>query len=190
MNWTAVVPVKRGTARKSRLAKHLSPDERDQLSDKLVGHVLDALHAAPSITSICILSEAPHADERIGWHPDLGRGLNAELAAFAAEVGMRRLIVVLGDLPLVTSADIEALVEAAEQRGIAIAPDRHFLGTNALAIVNETAFGFSFGADSYRAHRENAGNRATIVARSGLSIDIDTPDDLAFAQAAGFIGRT
>ncbi|CAN5156716.1 2-phospho-L-lactate guanylyltransferase [soil metagenome] len=187
MNWTAVVPVKRGAARKSRLADHLSPDERDRLSDRLAGDVLNALHEAPSVTSISILSEAPHEDQRFGWHPDLGRGLNAELIGCATQVGMRRLIVVLGDLPLVTSADIEALIEAAEQRGIAIAPDRHLQGTNALAVMDGAGFGFCFGADSYRLHRELAGDRAAIVARPGLSIDIDTPDDLAFAQAAGFV---
>jgi 2-phospho-L-lactate guanylyltransferase len=181
MNWTAVVPVKQGADRKSRLAAHLSREERSRLSDWMVVHVLRSLRTAPSIERIVILSTAPHGDSA-EWCPDLGRGMNAELAAMPRTSPM---LVVHGDLPLVTAGDIEALIEAAGQ-GIAIAPDRHGSGTNALAITDDGPFAFAFGADSCRLHLEAAGDRAVIVNRPGLSIDIDTPDDLAFARAAGF----
>jgi 2-phospho-L-lactate guanylyltransferase len=180
MSWTAIVPVKQGSARKSRLADLLSPKDRNRLSETLVAHVLDALRAAPSIGRIIILSSAPHR-EAAEWHRDLGRGMNAELAAMPL---MRRLLVVHGDLPLVTSADIEALIDAAG-KGIAIAPDRHRSGTNALAIA-DGPFAFAFGEDSCRRHVAAAGDQAVLLDRPGLSIDIDTPDDLAFARAAGF----
>jgi 2-phospho-L-lactate guanylyltransferase len=181
MNWTAIVPVKQGAARKSRLAEHLSADDRSRLSDWLVAHVLESLRAAPSIGRAIILSAAPHGASA-EWHRDLGRGMNAELAAMSR---ISRLVVVHGDLPLVVADDIEALIEAAAQ-GVAIAPDRHGTGTNALAIADNRVFAFAFGEDSCRRHRDAAGGNATIVNRPGLAIDIDTPDDLACARAAGF----
>ncbi|MDB5702743.1 MAG: 2-phospho-L-lactate guanylyltransferase [Sphingomonadales bacterium] len=186
MNWTAIVPVKRGGARKSRLAKHLSPEQRNELSDILVARVLESLDAAPSVTSIVVLSESPHDDARLGWHPDLGRGLNVELSAFAAAAGIRRLLIIHGDLPLLTGDDVEALISAATRHGIAIAPDRHGQGTNALAFRDEESFDFAFGNDSCNLHRQASGHKAVIVDRAGLSVDIDTHDDLLFAHAAGF----
>lgn len=182
MSWTAVVPVKQGTARKSRLADHLSPKDRARLSDLLVAHVLESLRAAPSIERIIILSANPHAQGG-EWHPDLGRGMNAELAAMART---GRLLVIHGDLPLVAADDIEALIAAAGQ-GVAIAPDRHGSGTNALAIVDEGGFAFAFGEDSCRRHQHAADGVAVIVNRPGLAMDIDTPEDLAAARAAGFV---
>jgi 2-phospho-L-lactate guanylyltransferase len=186
MNWTAIVPVKRGAARKSRLAQLLSPEQRDRLSDLLVARVLGSLSAAPSITSIVLLSESPHDDARFAWHRDLGRGLNIELSALAAVAGMTRLLIIHGDLPLVTGDDVEALIAAAKQHNIAIAPDRHGLGTNALAFAQEEAFDFAFGEDSCKLHHQASGHKAAIVNRAGLSIDLDTPDDLNFAKDAGF----
>jgi 2-phospho-L-lactate guanylyltransferase len=186
MSWTAIVPVKRGAARKSRLAQHLSPVQRDELSEFLVARVLESLDAAPSITSIVVLSESPLDDARLAWHPDLGRGLNIELSAFAAVAGLNRLLIIHGDLPLVTGYDVEALIAAADQQGIAIAPDRHGFGTNGLAFAREESFDFAFGEDSCNLHREASGHTAAIVNRTGLSIDIDTHDDLLFAHAAGF----
>ncbi|MDB5686089.1 MAG: 2-phospho-L-lactate guanylyltransferase [Rhizorhabdus sp.] len=216
MSWTAVVPIKQGTARKSRLSAELSPEERERLSDQLVTRVLDALAAAPSVSRIVALSNAPLPsssfqrelespfsygdtmrkgdpsfrwdDERdVNWHLDEGRGLNPELTAFRSALPAGRLLVIHGDLPLVTPDDIEAMLAAAEQAGIAIAPDRHGSGTNALALRDPAPFTFAFGEGSCAAHHAAAGEGAMTVNRPGLSHDIDTPDDLAAARTAGFV---
>jgi 2-phospho-L-lactate guanylyltransferase len=90
------------------------------------------------------------------------------------------------DLPLLAAADVTRLIDSAERGGLAIAPDRHGSGTNAIAIADQRPFDFAFGADSYRLHRRQAGSGWRLVAAPGLAIDIDTPGDLALATARGF----
>lgn len=186
MNWTAIVPIKRGANRKSRLAENLTVDERQRLSDHLAARVLDRLARSPSIGQVIVLSEAAHDDPVFGWHPDKGGGLNAELADVRRAIAAEPMLVVHGDLPLIESDDIEALIAAAAEDKVAIAPDRHGEGTNALALASAAPFGFAFGEGSCVRHQAAAGAMAVLVHRPGLAHDIDTPDDLAAARAAGF----
>src|SRR3546814_18344636 len=67
-----------------------------------------------------------------------------------------------------------------------LAPDRHGSGTNAIALMAAAPFEFAFGENSLALHRTTSGRRAAIVRRLGLSLDVDTPDDLDAAIAAGF----
>jgi 2-phospho-L-lactate guanylyltransferase len=102
--------------------------------------------------------------------------------AFAGE----RFLALFADLPLLGGPDIDALLDAAERAGCAIAPDRHVTGTNALALADRRPFNFHFGDDSFRQHRAEAGAGWRLVPRPGLSIDIDTPEDLNLATDRGF----
>ena len=178
--WTAIVPLKTAGRRKTRLAAALSPLERDRLTQVLFDRLIGVLEACPAICRISILSEARLGRADLGWLPDRGRGLNAELQA--VEIAGPRLII-HADLPLVTPDDVEALVAAARGGG-AIAPDRHGTGVNALALDTGVSIDFRFGPGSFARHREQAA--LTIVARPGLALDIDTPDDLTQAVRLGF----
>jgi 2-phospho-L-lactate guanylyltransferase len=64
---------------------------------------------------------------------------------------------------------------------VAIVPDRHGTGTNALLIAPPGAFDPSFGPGSFDRHLEHA-RQAGIVHRvealPSLALDVDTPDDL------------
>ena len=115
---------------------------------------------------------------------DPGRGLNAAAAAAlaAADGKASRLILIHGDLPLVTARDIE-LLAAAPAGEIAIAPDRHGTGTNAISLPLPAARGFSFafGTDSFARHNAEAGRMGLGISEvhsPGLSRDVDEPDDL------------
>ena len=61
--------------------------------------------------------------------------------------------------------------------GCAIAPDRHGIGTNAIALAPGHIFRFAFGAASLGAHRAQGSH--VLVDREGLMFDLDTPGDLA-----------
>jgi 2-phospho-L-lactate guanylyltransferase len=138
----------------------------------------------PAIGAIHLLSADRPKVWPGGWHRDEERGLNPELEAARASLGAVPLLVIHADLPLVAVADIVALLERAEQHGVAIAPDRHGEGTNAVAIARGD-FRFAFGLGSYALHHAQAGDAAQ-VDRLGLALDCDTPDDLDQACAAGF----
>lgn len=186
MNWTAVVPLRQGQDPKSRLSKCFSSTERIRLSDHMVGAVVQALRDSGGIEQILLFSPvAPPASMPVAWRQDHGRGLNAELDMVRGELGDQALLVIHGDLPLVGPADIEAIIEGAEERGHAFAPDRHDMGTNAVAIMPGRAFSFAFGKDSLAKHLARA-PKAALIRRPGLMIDVDTPDDLESAIAAGF----
>lgn len=181
--WVAVVPFRAGAEGKSRLTGALSGDARARLSDHMVAHVLACLTRVQAVSRTIMLSPARHAGATCEWWQDKGRGLNAELSALREALGRVRMVVVHGDLPLLQSVDVDVLLDAAHQVGIA--PDRHGTGTNALALANPAPFAFAFGEDSFNRHLQIA-PRAAIVRRSGLELDIDTADDLAIAIRAGF----
>ena len=184
--WTAILPLKLSADRKSRLAPVLSGEERQRLGDHMARHVISQLRAVAAVADIIMLSPRPIADWPVRHALDQGRGLNAELDALAATIPSH-ILIIHGDLPLVTAQDITALVDAAEAKGCAIAPDRHGQGTNALALcTRREGFSFAFGVDSFARHQNSLGDALATVQRTGLSCDIDTPDDLAYAQTQNF----
>jgi len=180
--WTAIVPFKTAGQRKTRLAPALSPPERDRLAQSLFDRMIRVLGACPAVGRISVLSETPPTRADLDWLPDRGRGLNAELQALEIQ-GPR--LVIHADLPLATPDDVEALL-AAGRGGGAIAPDRHGTGVNALALDASVSIEFRFGPGSFARHQEQATGRLAVVARAGLALDIDTPDDLAEAVRLGF----
>lgn len=185
MSWTAIVPIKSPGDRKSRLSAMLSQDDRVRLSDSLLWHVLGVLQQVEAISEISIVSAAPPVGWKGHWTLDEARGLNTELQAASAAFG-RNVLVIHADLPTLAVADVEALIAAAGN-GVAIAPDRHQSGTNALAVADLSDFSFSFGVESFARHCTMAGARATVVRRDGLALDIDFPEDLTFALDQGFL---
>ncbi len=185
MSWTVIVPLKLGAERKSRLAERLAPQARVRLSDVLAANVLACVAATPGASRLVTLAPVRGGDAAWVWRQDLGRGLNAELEAARADLGPGALAVVFGDLPLLRTEDVSALLAAAQSAGVAIAPDRQGQGTNALAIADGRKFAFAFGEGSFAHHRDQAPD-AAIVERSGLAHDIDTAEDLDAAIVAGF----
>jgi 2-phospho-L-lactate/phosphoenolpyruvate guanylyltransferase len=182
--WRVLVPIKQGDNGKSRLAAVLSHDERSDLSLDMAQHVLAELAKCSPIAATDILSP-----ERPDWSPgawvkDEGRGLNAEITAWRAQCGTDPVLVIHADLPLVTSDDIDHLLKIAAMEGIALATDRLGEGSNALAIADGRAFTFMFGPDSRRLHAAQS-PAMPVIQTAGLSIDVDTPEDLHDARVQG-----
>jgi len=185
MSWTAIVPFKPAGERKTRLADTLSGEQREGLAEQLFAHVLAVLGGEPRVSSVLVLSQVRPSRWAGPWRADSGRGLNAELQAARGDIA-GPLLVLHSDLPLLIPANVIQLLDAAEATGLAIAPDRHGSGTNALALGDGRPFAFSFGADSYHLHRRQISGHWRMVPAPGLAIDIDTPADLALAVARGF----
>lgn len=184
MSWVAVVPLKQGPSQKSRLSQSLDAAQRAALTEALFARVLGALFESHAVSQVMVLSPVDPARPHAEWVRDEGRGLNEELIAQRAQFSGRNFLIVHADLPFLEAADISALLEAAESAGVAIAPDKFDLGTNALALRAESSISFKFGADSFAQHRAAAPD-AAIVRSRGLSHDIDTPDDLRAALDMG-----
>lgn len=189
MSLYAVVPVQRLDLAKSRLAQVLSPVERSALVLRLLDNVLPALDGSELVTAIIVVSPDSaalnHAAAR-GAIPLMqeGSGLNAAIRQareVAREDDAEELLIVLADLPFLTTAIVDDLLEASAGADVTLAPDRHGTGTNALVLRPLDAIEPIFGAGSYNAHRAEAGMRQrslhTFHAHA-TAFDVDTPEDL------------
>ena len=186
MSWTAIVPARIGGARKSRLSGVLSADQRERLAERMFDHVLKVLNAHERIGECIVLSPAAPIDAQQRWSEDKGRGLNPELTELRSGLARHDVVILHADLPFLSAGDVTDLLEAADEAGIAIAPDRLGTGTNGVALKAGQPFRFAFGVGSCAAHRKAAGPQARLVERHGLGFDIDSPEDLDLARAAGF----
>ena len=93
---------------------------------------------------------------------------------------LEALLIVLGDVPEATPDDVETLLAALPERGIALCPsaDR---GTSALALRPPDVIAFRFGDRSSVNHKREAmaiGVPTEVVQVESLSHDVDSPDDL------------
>lgn len=193
----AVVPVGELERAKSRLGASLDAEERRDLVTALLERTLVATAAAPSVVTTIVVTPD---DEVAVLAADLGArvlrqeagGLNQGLRAaraMAVKAGADALLVLPGDLPDVSAAAIEsfATVLADHPRPlVAIVPDRHGRGTNALLLAPPDVIDFAFGGDSRAAHvhAAEAAGTTPIEVDGPLSLDLDTPEDLLLVQAA------
>ena len=187
----AVVPVKDLGNAKRRLAGVLGQPERTALFRAMLADVLDALSGAVSLVGIVLVTrdeEAIALAEGYGAEcliepENRGHTAAVELAAgMLARRGADALLQVPGDIPRVTSEEIEAVIAAhAPAPAVTIAPSRDFRGSNAVLCSPPNVFPFRFGDDSFHPHLAAAraiGIEPTVIERPGIGLDIDTPEDL------------
>ncbi len=181
----AVVPVRSLSEGKSRLADVLSPRRRAALIESMLARVLASLRAAKNIDRIIVVSPDDALSVPVGverWR-DRGVGLNEaiQFARQRLEGTASAMLVVAADAPQVTPGEIDRLVERSRDVEIAIVPDRHGLGTNAIWIRLPTRFEPQFGLHSANAHLAEArrlGLSHLLLPVPGLSHDVDVESDL------------
>lgn len=187
----AVVPVKNLGNAKQRLAGVLDQPARTALFRAMLEDVLEALAGAPSLAGIVLVTrdaEAMALGRRYGAESliepeNRGHTAAVEFAAKAlAARGAGALLQVPGDIPRVTSEEIEAVIAAhALAPAVTIAPSRDHRGSNAVLCAPPDVLPFRFGDDSFFPHLAAAralGIEPTVVESTGIGLDIDTPDDL------------
>jgi 2-phospho-L-lactate guanylyltransferase len=185
IDWGVLVPIKQGNASKSRLGDMLEREARSDLAGRMADHVLGVLTRLFAPHRITILSPIRLERWSGGWVKDEGVGLNAELSTWRAAQGQAPVLILFADLPLLSAEDVTALLDLAAH-GAALATDRWGQGTNALAIADGRPLTLSFGKDSRALHCAQYADIA-VLRREGLMADLDTPDDVAFARARGFV---
>lgn len=180
----AVVPVKRLSEAKSRLAPGLGPSERTDLVLTLLRQTVTAIRDSGTVERILIATPEQRvaADLAADWLPDSGT-LNATLvdaAGRALELGAGGLLIVPADLPFLKSDDVSNLVAAARtDPAIGIAPTQDG-GTGALYLRPPDAIVPAFGEASYEKHLDLAVKRRVPVyrvTRAGFAFDVDTVED-------------
>ncbi|MGH2459363.1 MAG: 2-phospho-L-lactate guanylyltransferase [Chloroflexota bacterium] len=192
----AITPVKDLGAAKSRLADCLSSVDRAELVLRLLDRVLAVVRASTVVQYHVVVSPDPIVRARAAAagavaiaDPAEGSGQNVALEHARSVTGRWRpgaLLVLSGDLPLVTASDLEEICCLGLAEGsVVLAPDRHGIGTNVLYLRPPDLLPFRFGVDSFQRHAGDAAARGlrTLVYRGpGTAYDLDRPDDLDLIQ--------
>jgi 2-phospho-L-lactate/phosphoenolpyruvate guanylyltransferase len=210
----AILPLKRFSLVKQRLAGVLSVDERRDLFTAMVHDVLSVLQLHPEIRNTLIVSDDEYAAalaneycaEVMGEPSGASAGLNAAVQAGVAELhrrGVTEALVIHGDLPMIDIDEISRLIrvhraqdiEGGEHAsdgktgfGVTLAPDVQGAGTNCLVCHPASGLEFHYGVNSFAAHVREAKQRNAslqVVIAPGLSRDIDRPQDLLALAECG-----
>ena len=191
----AVVPSKQFGAAKKRLAALLSEAERVALAEVMLRDVLTALHASEQVSDVVVVSKelaAQRLARVYGAHFVLEEQNDLSLAvaqggAYAAKASAQAMLMVPGDVPLLSTAEIDRMIEGhGSGPGLTLVPDRDRTGTNGLVVSPVDLITFSYGINSFNLHTEAAraaGAPVRIVELDGLSLDIDTPEDVRALMA-------
>ena len=127
-------------------------------------------------------------------------GLNEAIAAarsVAIARGATAILVLPADLPSVAAGSVDELLARASAADaastideitalVALVPDRHGQGTNALVVSPPDAIAPAFGSESRAEHQRaaTAAGARYLELDGPLSLDLDTPADLIAAEAA------
>jgi 2-phospho-L-lactate/phosphoenolpyruvate guanylyltransferase len=193
---TAVIlPVKSFERAKQRLGDTFGGPERAVLAAAMVEDVLDELARAALGPLVVVTGEpralASAADAGAVTVID-GREDGQSAAALlgiarARELACERALLVPGDCPLVEANELRDLAVHAQSLDVAIVPDRHGAGTNALALAVDGEFEPQFGPGSCARHVEQAAAKGLaheVVRVPSLELDVDTREDASALEAA------
>jgi 2-phospho-L-lactate guanylyltransferase len=193
---TAILPVKRFGAAKQRLLDTLDRRQRAALVRAMLGDVLTAVSAAELVERLIVVTGERRAERIALRHAqrtatvlevlrdpkDTGHSEAATLGIVRAKALDAQCVVILpGDCPLLDPAELDDALESMRPGRVAVVPDRHGTGTNALLLSPPDAIGPAFGPGSRDRHADRAaraGFEMAIEELSSLALDLDTPADL------------
>ena len=190
----ALLPVKAPAVAKERLREIFSSQECEQLARSMFEEALRTLLAAQGLDRVVVASSDAqtlrHAAALGAWTlaetSQNGHSSSADWAARKCmEWGATTLLMVPIDVPLVTTGDIEAVLETAlamPAPRLVIVPSADGTGTNALVRTPPDLIESCFGPGSFQGHLAQARARQAaveVLRPEGLVFDVDTPEDLA-----------
>lgn len=197
MNATAIIPVKRFGAAKQRLLDALDRPARAALVKAMLADVLVAASETPLVERLIVVTGEGRAERIALRHAqrtttplevlrdpdDAGHSEAATLGIIRAlSLGARCVALLPGDCPLLEPAELNGALDRMRSGRVAVVPDRHGTGTNALLCSPPDAIRPGFGPGSRNRHLERAGARgceAALEEVPSLALDLDTPADLA-----------
>jgi 2-phospho-L-lactate/phosphoenolpyruvate guanylyltransferase len=194
---TAIIPIGTLEGAKSRLGAVLDAEERLEMTLRFARSTILAAIASRRIRETLVVTPddaVRRLAEELGARPlrqrdgGLNRGID-EGRSEAIAAGASAVLVLPIDLPDVSTAAIDAVLDALDDPRrplVAIVPDRHGRGTNALLLAPPDAIDTCFGGDSRAAHvlAAHEAGAELVVLDGPLALDVDTPDDLLLAEAS------
>ena len=187
----AVIPVKNLNEAKHRVESVLNPIQRRNLFAAMLEDVLATVMAVPEFEQVAVATICPTAAEiarRYGASvlstvQDEGQTKAvARTGSTLEENGIKHMLMLPGDVPLVTVEEIQTVLEVhGNAPTMTIVPARDEQGSNCIALSPPTAVPLRFGPNSYFPHLETSrkmGLTLNTPKLAGIGLDIDTQDDL------------
>jgi len=196
MRAAAILPVKRFGDAKRRLLDVLDRPQRAALVKAMLTDVLRAVTDTDSVERVIVVTAEGRAERIALAHArrvqtpievlqepaDRGHPEAATLGIIRAKaLGAQCAALLPGDCPLLDAGELDAALERIHPGRVAVIPDRHGTGTNALLMAPPDAIGPAFGPGSRDRHAERAeraGYEVAVEQLDSLSLDVDTPEDL------------
>ena len=185
-----MVPVKRFAVAKSRLAPGIEAERKPELIAAMVADVLEAIGAARMIERTIVVSQEPEAAalaaaagaELVSDFEDSSHSAAALAGIATAEASGAACVALLpGDCPLLDPRELDKMLTGVPDPYVAVIPDRHGTGTNALVLAPPSAIEPSFGEGSRDRHvaaARAAGIPYGVEELPSLGLDLDTPADI------------
>ncbi len=189
-----LVPVKNLKNAKQRLAPVMEQSARTELAQAMLLDVLDTLsgYEVSVVTSDSFAVELATSSgfKVILDESNLSETDAIEMATQVCESrGISTTLVIPADIPLIEVTEVRAIYDNAPDRGTVLAPARDKRGTNAILRRPAALFPLRFGNDSFLPHLAAAiatDTSCIVLSLPGISLDIDTPEDLEqLARAPG-----
>src|SRR5215469_5200687 len=190
MQTALLIPVKNLSNAKQRLGEALDQEHRWLLAEAMLRDVLTAAAGVADRLDIYLVTGDAHARR---LRAEFGLGViedtrnESETAAiemataWCQERGYDTTVVLPGDVPLATSAELHRVLDAAPEEGAVLVPAYDRRGSNCILRRPATIIALRFGNDSFLPHCEamkKTGKPLVVLELPGISLDIDNPHEL------------
>ena len=198
MRTALLIPVKALTNAKQRLAAALHPAQRSQLAEAMLRDVMTAAGGVTDRLDVFLVTgdsraRAMAAEFNFGVIADTRNESETAAIEMATAWCERQqhdtTVVVPGDIPLITSAELHRVLDAAPPEGAVFVPAYDRRGSNCILRRPASIIPLRFGNDSFLPHCEamkKTGKALVILDLPGIGLDIDNPHELELlVQRAG-----
>jgi 2-phospho-L-lactate/phosphoenolpyruvate guanylyltransferase len=195
MRAALMIPVKTLGNAKQRLGDAYDQHRRTMLAEAMLRDVLTAVSGVADRVAVFLVTGDAHAGTLAA---EFGLGViddprnESETAAienatvWCADRGYDTTIVIPGDIPLITCAELNRVLDAAPPEGVVIVPAYDRRGSNCVLRHPAGVIPLRFGNDSFLPHCEavrRAGKPLIILEMPGIGLDIDRPHELEMLLA-------
>src|ERR1039458_1100971 len=190
MRGILLIPVKSLTTAKQRLAAALDQERRSQLAEAMMRDGMTAAAGAVGRIGVALVpgkARARAVAAEFGFRVIADPRNESETAAiegataWCEQRGYDTTIIVPGDIPLITSDELQRVLDAAPAEGAVFVPAYDRRGSNCILRRPASIIPLRFGNDSFLPHCEamrKTGRELVVLEMPGMGLDIDNPHEL------------
>jgi len=190
MNGILLLPFKSLATAKQRLAEALDQRQRSQLAEAMLCDVMTAAAGVAARIDVALVTgdaRAQQMAEEFGFLVIEDARNESETAAievataWCEQHGYDTTIIVPADVPLITSEELQRVLDAAPDAGAVFVPAYDRRGSNCILRRPASLIPLRFGNDSFLPHcaaMKRTGKELIILELPGIGLDIDNPHEL------------